>query len=59
MKYLIKNEYLIQLENDELKQRIKEKDDEIKRLRRELEAKGSSSEPLQKQDKRRDSRSSA
>jgi uncharacterized small protein (DUF1192 family) len=56
MKYLIKNEYLIQLENDELKQRIKDKDDEIKRLRRELETKGSSSEPLQKQDTRRDDR---
>jgi uncharacterized small protein (DUF1192 family) len=56
MKYLIKNEYLIQLENDELKQRIKEKDDEIKRLRRELEAKGSSNEPVQKQTKGRNNR---
>jgi uncharacterized small protein (DUF1192 family) len=56
MKYLIKNEYLIQLENDELKQRIKEKDDEIKRLRRELETQRSSSEPVQKQDTRRDDR---
>ena len=56
MKYLTKNEYLIQLENEELKQRIKEKNDEIKRLRRELEAKGISSEPLQKQDKGRETR---
>jgi FtsZ-binding cell division protein ZapB len=51
MKYLIKNEYLIQLENDELKKRIKEKDDEIKRLRRELETKRFSNESIQKQDK--------
>jgi len=56
MKYLIKNEYLIQLENDELKQRIKDKDDEIKRLRRELETQRLSSNPVQKQDKRRDNR---
>jgi hypothetical protein len=56
MKYLIKNEYLIQLENDELKKRIKEKDDEIKRLRRELETQKLSSEPVQKQDKGRETR---
>ena len=56
MKYLIKNKYLIQLENDELKQRIKEKDDEIKRLRRELETQRSSSEPVQEQDKGRETR---